>query len=145
MKSIRIRFNYNTVQLSEQGVVGSSKSVCGAQVQVMLKSGKKEWFDFLGFEEVGAHFLEESTTQLVKVANVSAYYADDFSKPVFFDDDVYLVGVYQHRPSGVYVAIRDNKPISFHIPKPTQITRHENNVVSLQRWKKIKETQSLLA
>lgn len=131
MPSIRIRYNFNTVTLNEQGVVDGHKSLCGPTVEVIRGNGTTQRFDFGGFRNYDNYRDSLIPTQFCKVWNVQAFYADDYARAVFLDVYEYCVGIYEANDAAVYLLLDNGELITRRadkIPKSTE-KRARDNVV----------------
>ncbi|GMQ49691.1 hypothetical protein [Vibrio sp. 10N] len=130
---IRVRHNYNSVEIDHNGtIVSGHKSVAGATVPVLQRNGGSERYPFGGFEDADLYRNTLLEYQLVKVVDVLSFTKDDFSKPVYFDMDNYLVGVFDVNTGLVSVLLDGGEPIRRVQPRQPS-KRNVDNVVRLHR------------
>lgn len=109
---IRVRHNFNSVEIDSYGrVVSGHKSVAGATVPVLQRNGESERFPFGGFEDAALYRNTLLEFQLVKVVEVLSFSEDDFAKPLYFERDSYLVGVFDVNTRSVKILLENGTPI----------------------------------
>lgn len=113
MADISIRYDNNIVVLKESRVVRGYFSI--DTVEVLNSDGHTIRLSYLG--TCPYPISSQLPVQYVKLVNIIAYHAGSFnlSEPIDIPTLHYCVGVYDNK--GVYLAIKDGKPVSFPINK----------------------------
>ncbi|MGR5178885.1 hypothetical protein [Vibrio mediterranei] len=129
---IRVRHNYNTVEMDHNAqVVNGHKSVAGATVSVLQKDGTSTRYQFGGFDDAALYRNSLLEYQLVKVVEVLSFSEDDFAKPLYFENDCYLIGVFDVNIGKVKVLLENGVPIVRPL-SPTPFESKTNNVVPIR-------------
>lgn len=121
MPRIRIRYNGSSVMMNELGVIDNTKALCGNKVDVLKRQGLSHPYRYLGVRN-----YEESTLlpiQYVKILRILTYFPDDdvtYSRGIDLRLDHYCVGIYDDCANGVFLALKNGRPISFPLPKREQ-------------------------
>lgn len=132
MPSIRIRYNGSSVLMNELGVIDNTKALCGNKVDVLRRQGLSYPYRYLGVRE-----YEERTLlpiQYVKILRILTYFPDEdvlYSRGIDLRLDHYCVGIYDDCANGVFLALKDGKPISFPLPNK-QYQAKPSNVQSIR-------------
>ena len=113
MPLIRIRHNYASILMDEHEVKGSrvlSKPV----VDILCRYGQPIKLSYLGVRDINAYVPR--TTQFLKVKGILTYFPcndESCNKRIDLRLDHYCVGIYEE--DGVFLALKDGKPLSFPI------------------------------
>lgn len=115
---IRIRYNFNTIELDESGVRTGNRSLAGATVAILLADHTTTRIPFAGFKERRSVENDLHRPQLVKVLDVTDFYPISglltVSTPIPLN--MYCVGVFE--AGRVYLIYHKDKLLTHALTEP---------------------------
>lgn len=127
--TIRVRYHGASIMMNEYGVIDNNSAICGANVEVLQKSSQPIRLPYKGCREYQENSFFQP--QYVKIHGIIAIYLNGygFGQPkIDLRLDHYTVGEYDC--GGVFILLRDGKPISRPLPEKK---KHANNVAPIQK------------